>query len=89
MTTAAIDKRIERTGRVVGKELGRLVRRLEKEGWALARKGKQMQAAGRKHSMQLLRRTARALNKLALDLEKADKGRRRGAARQPGKKRRR
>lgn len=73
MAQTRIDKRIERAGRVVGKELGRLVRRLGKEARVAARKGKQMQTAGRKRSIHLLRRTAWALNKVALDLEKSEK----------------
>lgn len=53
--------------------------RLEREARAAARRGKEMQTTARKRSVRVLRRGAWALNKLALQLEKAGRASRRRA----------
>lgn len=63
-------KNLESTGRAVGAELGRAVRRLEKEAAQAARRGKQVRAEALKQSVRLLRRAAWRLNRLALRIEK-------------------
>lgn len=80
---------MEEAGRLMGKRLGWLVSRLEREARQAARKGKAMQSTARKRSIEWLRRAAWALNKLALEMEKGGRqGSRRAAGRRRAKRRR-
>ncbi len=67
----ATGSRIERAAVTTGRELGSLVSRLEKEADKAVSRGNKMQATARKRSVQLMRRAARSLQKLASQLEKA------------------
>lgn len=64
-------RKLEETGRLVGAELGRSVRRLEKEAEKAARRARKMQKETRVQSATLLRRTARQLNRIAKKLDVA------------------
>lgn len=83
-------KKLERTGRAVGTELGRAVRRLEKEAAQATKRGRAMQDEAVKQSARLMRRAAWRLNRLALQLEKTSKSGRsrksRGRSRPPARK---
>jgi hypothetical protein len=68
-----VAKKLETTGRAVGTELGRAVRHLEKEATHAAKRGRAMQDEAVKQSVRLMRRIARRINRLALQLEKTSK----------------
>ncbi len=69
----AMGKKMERAAILTGKELGALVGRLEREARDMARKRTEMGDAARKRSVEAMRRAARALEKLANQVEKAGK----------------
>lgn len=79
-------KKLERTGRAVGTELGRAVRRLEKEAAQAAKRGRAWQEEAVTQSVRLMRRAAGRLNRLALQLEKTSKS---GGSKSRGRTRRR
>ncbi len=67
-------------GAALGRELGRIIARLEKEARKAARRAKPLAATAKKKSIGLMRQAAWALNKAALELEKAEKRGRRGGS---------
>ena len=68
----------EKRGAALGRELGRILGRLEREARRAARRAKPLAATAKKKSIGLMRQAAWALNKAALELEKAEKRGRKG-----------
>jgi len=71
---AAMGKRLEKAAVTTGRELGALVGRMEKEAREVARKSDKMRSTARQRSIELMRRAAASLEKLAAQLEKTGSG---------------
>jgi hypothetical protein len=69
-TKTAMGKRLEKAAVTTGRELGALVSRMEREAREVARQSDKMRSAARKRSIELMRRAAASLEKLAAQLEK-------------------
>jgi hypothetical protein len=66
----AMGKRLEKAAVTTGRELGALVSRMEREAREVARQSDKMRSAARKRSVELMRRAASSLERLAAQLEK-------------------
>ncbi len=66
----AMGRRLEKAAVTTGRELGALVSRMEREAREVARRSDKMRSTARKRSIELMRRAAASLEKLAAQLEK-------------------
>ena len=63
-------RRLEKAAVTTGRELGALVGRMEREAREVARQSDKMRSTARKRSIELMRRAAASLERLAAQLEK-------------------
>lgn len=67
----AMGRRLEKAAVSTGRELGALVSRMEREAREVARRSNKMRSTARQRSIELMRRAAASLEKLAAQLEKS------------------